>query len=630
MKDKKRDKKKILLYIGLFSILSGVIIGIFAYNTSFDIIMDYMERTLQAKCHYLTSNIERSGVEFGVEETLSKIETDWRNFASLTEDEYLSIINRDSILLLDTRDTDTIGTNIGENKVLNQGAGNEKCLADLAESMNEFSGVYISSSGEHQIVAFSPIPGKGLIVGVHRSKKILYSEIRSRIKIFIYIFILLFFFILPLTFILFYRILTTTQKKGSDILKQLGSKESQITAFLENTITGCYIYQDNMFKFANTKFIKMVGFESIENMRDDFSISDIIESDTMISIKELLIEQLNGGADSFQKIVSITPKDGVERWMEIFSNIIEFEGKPASFGIIVDITKNKEYERELINYKNNLEESVKMRTGEYEEQVDKLSKSQRAMLFMIEDLNRTSAKLKDTQDELLLKERLAVLGQFSGSISHELRNPLSVIDSSAYYLRTALADKSAKVDEHLGRIKNAVIVSTSIIESLLNLTRMKKPVMEINDLIEILNQCITEVRIPDRIELVKGYHQKSIKIDCEFLQIKIAFKNILKNAVESMESAGRLEVKTSPIDKYKVKISIKDSGKGISEKNLPNIFKPLFTLKAKGIGFGLPLSKMIVENHNGEIYVNSELDAGTEFIVILQQNMGNNRSAGDT
>lgn len=87
--------------------------------------------------------------------------------------------------------------------------------------------------------------------------------------------------------------------------------------------------------------------------------------------------------------------------------------------------------------------------------------------------NEMVKDLKNTQEKLLRSERLSTLGQLSGSISHELRNPLGVIDSSAYYLKQRLKDVDEKVQAHIGRIRSGVERATSIIESLLSLTRIE-------------------------------------------------------------------------------------------------------------------------------------------------------------
>ena len=610
-------KKSPLIIIAVFSILIGLITGFASYNHAFELIYEYAQKSLLDRARHLAQFDSGNVSEASSGQLLRKIEEHWRGYRPLSEDEYLCIVDGNSNLVLHTRSRATQGNFVGSNRILSKGSRTEKCLADLSKTRRKYVGEYISSSGEIQIAAFFPVKDNQYFIGVHRSRKVFHSEINSRIRIFLYAFLIIFCLILPFTFFTFYRTMRKVQKREINTLRKLADTENQFTAFLENSITGCYIYQDRFFKFANKKFLDLLGFSTYDNLKNEFSITDIVAQDGINSIKELMMKQLNGEIDQFQNIVLIKRGDGSEIWMEIFSNKVNFEGKPASFGIVVDISDRKKFERELTDSKDNLENSIKLRTREIEDQVEKLNKSQRAMLFMIEDLNKTSKQLKLTQDELLLKERLAVLGQFSGSISHELRNPLSVIDSSTYYLRDSLKTEDKKIIEHLKRIKTGVMTSTSIIESLLNLTRMKKPRLENYDLISIIKNSIEEVKIPKGVKLKTVFCSKKIYINCETLQIKIALKNIIKNGIESMEEEGDLTISTMVESGDRVKVVFRDTGNGICKENIGKIFLPLFTMKAKGIGFGLPITKMIVENHNGEIVVSSAPDKGTEFTLFF-------------
>ena len=611
------NRKYPILIISICSILVGLITGFASYNYSFELIYEYAQNSLLEKASHLAQFESGSGSENKPDQFLRKIEEHWNGIGQKTEDEYLCIVDADSNLVLHTAQRKTQGDFVGNNRLLSKSSRTERCLADLSKTRSKYVGEYISSKGETQIVAFFPVKGDQYIIGIHRSKKAFYSEVNSRIKFFLYAFLIIFCLILPLTFLTFYRTMRKVQDREIDTLKKLTDIENRVIAFLENSITGCYIYQDNFFKFTNKKFLDILGFSTFDNLKDEFSFTDIVGQDGLDSIKELIKKQLGGEIEQFQNIVMIKRGDGSERWMEIFSNSLSFEGKPASFGIVVDVTARKELERELTDYKENLEKSIKTRTREIEDQVDKLNKSQRAMLFMVEDLNKTSKQLKDTQDELLLKERLAILGQFSGSISHELRNPLSIIDSSTYFLKDSLKKGDKKTIEHLDRIKKGVKTSTSIIESLLNLTRMKKPRMENFDLISIINKSIEEVKIPKEIKLITNFHSDEEIISCETLQIKIALKNIIKNGIESMETGSEFTISTIVENKKSVKVVLKDTGQGISKEDIKKIFLPLFTTKAKGIGFGLPITKMIIENHHGEIEVRSEPGEGTEFTLVF-------------
>lgn len=272
---------------------------------------------------------------------------------------------------------------------------------------------------------------------------------------------------------------------------------------------------------------------------------------------------------------------------------------------------------ELHNVKSELEIKVNERTLDLEEKISELNRSQLAMLYMIEDMNETSRKLKLTQEELIRKERLAILGQFSGNISHELRNPLGVIDSSIYYLQMRLNEKDEKVDQHLERISHSVKTATTIIENLLNLTRMVKPVMTRYELSSLLSDCIKTSKIPDTVEVITDFDTTEIFVKAEKDQIRMAVTNLVKNAVAAMNSEGTLRIVTRKGENNTADISFIDTGSGINPGHLDQVFLPLFSTKAKGIGLGLSITKMIVENHSGKITVEAEPGKGAKFTINL-------------
>lgn len=225
--------------------------------------------------------------------------------------------------------------------------------------------------------------------------------------------------------------------------------------------------------------------------------------------------------------------------------------------------------------------------------------------------------LRQSQEKLLTIERLAMLGHFSGSISHELRNPLGVIDSSAYYLKRKLKDADEKVQQHLERIRSSVGVSTTIIESLLNLTRMKEPQLERFDLIAITSDAITASKVPAKVKVVKDFPAQKVLVGANREQLQIAFKNIIKNAVEAMDSKGTLTVTVRRTADGQVELSFTDTGPGIAAENLERVFEPLFSTRITGIGFGLSITRTIIDKHGGTIEARSEPGKGAAIILRL-------------
>ena len=262
-----------------------------------------------------------------------------------------------------------------------------------------------------------------------------------------------------------------------------------------------------------------------------------------------------------------------------------------AFGVYAQsaVAKRKLIDEELQRYSEHLEEMVKVRTKE----------------------------LEDSQEKLITAQRLVTLGQFSGSISHELRNPLGVIDSSAYYLKTKLKDADKKVQQHLDRIQSSVGSATAIIESLLNLTRMKEPQLGGTDLLAVTRDAITTSKVPSAVNVVRNFPRQMALVIADREQLRMAFKNIVKNALEAMDGKGTLTVAVQSTDEGHAEVSFTDTGPGIAAENLEKIFDPLFTTKATGIGFGLSIAKMIINKHSGMVEATSEPGKGATIILRL-------------
>ncbi len=235
----------------------------------------------------------------------------------------------------------------------------------------------------------------------------------------------------------------------------------------------------------------------------------------------------------------------------------------------------------------------------------------RMILLAIEDITER----RQMQERLLASERLATLGQFSGNISHELRNPLSVIDSSVYYLKTRLKDAEEKTQRHLDRIKSSVVSSTAIIESLLNLTRMEKPRLGRLNLIAITADAIAASEVPPAVSIINKFSEDEVAINADGEQLRMAFKNVIKNAIEAIDGKGTLTVTAHATTDGKAEVSFTDTGPGIAAENLERVFQPLFSTKARGIGFGLSIAKTIINKHEGTIEAKSEPGKGANIII---------------
>jgi len=225
-------------------------------------------------------------------------------------------------------------------------------------------------------------------------------------------------------------------------------------------------------------------------------------------------------------------------------------------------------------------------------------------------------ELKKSQEQLLKAQRLAVIGELAGMVGHDLRNPLTSISGAEYYLKKRLSPKvDGKIKEMLTLIERNIAHSNKIINDLLDYSREIELEPTENSPKSIVKEALSLAEIPKNIRVI-DLIENNPKIKADVEKIKRVFINIIKNAVEAMPKGGTLTIKSRKLDDN-LEISFSDTGIGMSKETLEELWTPLFTTKAKGMGFGLPICKRFIEAHGGSISVKSTLKKGTTFTVTL-------------
>jgi signal transduction histidine kinase len=225
--------------------------------------------------------------------------------------------------------------------------------------------------------------------------------------------------------------------------------------------------------------------------------------------------------------------------------------------------------------------------------------------------------LRESEERLAKQEKLAVLGQLAGGVSHELRNPLGVIKNAVYFLNMALEKPGTEVKESLEILEKEVENAERIIRSLLDFARARPPHRQEVDINQILKKVLSGIKVPEQIELKSHFIEAIPFIMGDPGQLAQVFGNIILNAVQAMPEGGQLMIKSEIRDPGWIAVSIEDTGVGIAEENLEKVFEPLFTGKPKGIGLGMAITKTFVQGHGGSIEVQSEIGKGSTFIVKL-------------
>ncbi|CAB1369331.1 ATP-binding protein [Denitratisoma oestradiolicum] len=270
---------------------------------------------------------------------------------------------------------------------------------------------------------------------------------------------------------------------------------------------------------------------------------------------------------------------------------------------------------ELARHRDHLETEVAQRTADLRDVNRQLEQLNGALEEKVAERTR---QLVDTQDELVRKEKLAVLGQVAGSVGHELRNPLGVMSNAVYFLQTVLSEADPTTKEYLGIIKDEIVGAERIVADLLDSVRTKPPNPEKTGVNELITRTLHKCTVPDGVSVTLDIPDNLPPMLVDPLQIHQVFRNLISNGIDAMAEGGTLEIRASEDRQAKaIIVSVRDGGCGMTPEHLAKLFQPLYTTKARGIGLGLVVVKNLIQANGGTVAVQSERDVGTTFTVTL-------------
>jgi len=225
-------------------------------------------------------------------------------------------------------------------------------------------------------------------------------------------------------------------------------------------------------------------------------------------------------------------------------------------------------------------------------------------------------ELKAAQEQLVRREKMEALGSLAGVLGHELRNPLGVISNAVYYMSALESDPESKSKEYLDIISEEVDKAAQIIAALLDLASTRPPEKRAVNVAELIAYVMVERSPPEHIDVDLQVAGDLPAVYADPNQLRQVLGNLFVNAYEAMPERGQLTV-TACQEDAQIRITVTDTGCGISPENMEKLFEPLFTTKARGIGVGLAVSKHLVEANSGTLEAQSEPGRGSTFTIRL-------------
>jgi PAS domain S-box-containing protein len=345
---------------------------------------------------------------------------------------------------------------------------------------------------------------------------------------------------------------------------------------------------------VNQSFCEMLGYPAEElNQCKWQEITHPEDVELTLNANQAM---LSGEKEAMRFSKRFIHKNGSVVWADVSTSLRrDRNGKPLYFmTTFLDITRNKQAEEKLKEYSDHLGEMVKERTRE----------------------------LDEAQEQLVRQEKLAVLGQIAGSVSHELRNPLGVINTSIYYLKLVQPDANEKIKHHHAMIQQEVHNAEKIISDLLDFVQVKTVEREAVAVFMLVRQTLECFPVSPSVEQTLAIPEDLPAVNVDPRQVVQVLGNLVTNACQAMTSVPGVVIDRkltfSALRKDEmVAIAVKDTGTGITPENMQKLFEPLFTTKARGIGLGLAVSKKLAEANGGRIEVHSEPGVGSTFTLVL-------------
>jgi PAS domain S-box-containing protein len=361
-------------------------------------------------------------------------------------------------------------------------------------------------------------------------------------------------------------------RQHSDHLEELVQKrtrellefEKRYSVVVEEANDGVFIFQEKKVVFVNRRGAEILGYSKDE--LTGLHIEALLDEKCRQLAMDRYERRMRGEKVPETYEVEVKPKTGESIHVEISATRIDYQGQPADLIIIRDIEERKRMEEERIQL-----------------------------------------------------ERLIAIGEMATIVAHDIRNPLTSITNASFYIKkTCLNHTDAECKtaiKMLDIIQRETIYASNIINDLLDFASKSLPEKIEQNINELVQASLTASNIPKNIKIITNFAEKSV-VSVDEKQLKRVFFNLIKNAVQSMSNGGKLTITTIET-KDKIIITFTDTGQGISETDMANIFKPFFTTKSKGMGLGLPICKNIVERHGGIIDFESKVGQGTTFIINL-------------
>lgn len=403
-------------------------------------------------------------------------------------------------------------------------------------------------------------------------------------------------------------------KERSDAIEMARHNQAYIREVIQHTQAGLVTLDDRYRIEALNPAVETLAARPLSSLigrplSDLFQVSEVDRERWMAALSTT-------STDSELRLTTVEGKfdiEGADQDVVVEATLCELQlpNRRSHLVTFHDMTERKRYEQEITDARRALEIRVKERTSELEEANQRL--------------RHEIAEHKTTQQELIQTAKLAVLGQLSAGLNHELNQPLTAIrsfaDNGLKFLEREKYDQAKGNLQHisqLGHHMGDIIARFKVFARKGNVAHTPIDVQTaMNGAMKIMQPRLKEADI--QVDMPENI-QVAVLADMVFLEQVLV--NLLANAsdaiLEAKTSDKRIVIRVQPFYS-KVHIYVRDSGTGLSENAIEHLFEPFYTSKAcgTGLGLGLSISQRIMDSMNGDLTARNHPQGGAEFCVTL-------------
>jgi len=382
---------------------------------------------------------------------------------------------------------------------------------------------------------------------------------------------------------------------------------------------------------VNYRFLEIFGFTSDELAGNSFISLNMIKTCESYDQSQSILKE-NGEFYDFE--MEFVKKNGLTFRGLLSQKTLDIKGVPHVLTVIKDINQLKLYEKELVDLNRSLEERVDERTRELNEALLKLEDSNRELTLLNQEVANESYKLIKLNNKLAISEKqlmdaAQMKDRLISILAHDLKNPLLALSLSAEILMMkADTFKPVEIKGKAKQIFDVIKYLNNLIENLLTWSRSQQGKIIFNprsiNIKDIVDNCINlyqeNTKQKDQTIVQREFPDMTIQADSDMIQTIL--RNLLSNAIKFTPKEGTITI-SAVCENNLFAISVKDTGVGMTPREVDNLFAMDLSLSSKGTsketgtGLGLIICKEFVEKHNGTIMVESKKNLGTTFTISL-------------